>query len=620
MADSITVTDLLIKVRSDVSDAKKGLNEASNSTLGLIGKGAALATGFLAATGVLDLATASLSQWYQGAMDAQVAQQTTNDILARGNVGFETSAKYVSDLATQYSNLTGIDDDVVHGAENIILSYSKIGENLFPQVTQAALDLATRYKELHGGQLDVQGSAQSLAMALQDPSRAMRLLRTDGINLTTAQQAQINTWLKHGQTAKAQGLIMDEVHKQVDGAAAAYGETNQGKIQKFQTTLGNLGKQAMSGLLPVLGNLTDWATSVLPGAFATAQTWLNNMGQAFDYVRTHADQMRPQLALVAGIIGTIVVAAFLGLAGAAWSAAAGVIAATWPVLAIGVAIGGLAAGIIWAYQNWGWFKAAVDIAREALGWLKDRIGDLLGFLGNLIGHLVELRNNLMERLHPAIENVRSKLAELHAWFNDKVLPVLKKLHDFFVTNILPILQQVGQWVKDKLQDKLDNMGKFINGTLLPILGWLADKVGKGVGKEFQTWGNILGNLFGTIGTLLGWLGKLKDMLGKIHIPDFGGVAHNLHIPGFASGTDDAPGGLAYVHKDELIILPQHSRVIPAHETAALLGDASPVGSSTGNGGGYKSANIYVMLNGQQLAAELAQPLVDNIRMHTGLRV
>lgn len=41
------------------------------------------------------------------------------------------------------------------------------------------------------------------------------------------------------------------------------------------------------------------------------------------------------------------------------------------------------------------------------------------------------------------------------------------------------------------------------------------------------------------------------------------------IPGFAKGTNFAPGGLAYVHKDELINLPRGSQVMPAHITKAL---------------------------------------------------
>lgn len=48
------------------------------------------------------------------------------------------------------------------------------------------------------------------------------------------------------------------------------------------------------------------------------------------------------------------------------------------------------------------------------------------------------------------------------------------------------------------------------------------------------------------------------------------LAFLRNIPGFSAGTSSAPGGLAYVHKDELLVnLPKGSQVIPAHAVRAL---------------------------------------------------
>lgn len=57
---------------------------------------------------------------------------------------------------------------------------------------------------------------------------------------------------------------------------------------------------------------------------------------------------------------------------------------------------------------------------------------------------------------------------------------------------------------------------------------------------------------------------------------------SLKIPGFASGTGFAPGGLAYVHKNELINLPKGSRVNTAAQTRAML--QGGMKSSRGGGG------------------------------------
>jgi hypothetical protein len=46
------------------------------------------------------------------------------------------------------------------------------------------------------------------------------------------------------------------------------------------------------------------------------------------------------------------------------------------------------------------------------------------------------------------------------------------------------------------------------------------------------------------------------------------------VPAFARGTPSAPGGLAYVHKDEMINLPRGSEVTPAATTKQMLDNSA----------------------------------------------
>lgn len=392
------------------------------------------------------------------------------------------------------------------------------------------------------------------------------------------------------------------------------------KIDQSKSVIETLGIKIGTALLPVVGRLFDWFNAQLPKAFDTVTGWLNKAGQGVDYVKTHMDQMRPILAGVAAVIGVALVAAFYSWAAAAWAAAAGVIGATWPVLAIAAAIGLLVAGIVWAYQNWGWFRVAVNAVRDALGWLKDRIGDLLGKIGDFLGWVGRLRDELLVKLHPAIKNVSEKLAELHKWFNDKVLPVLKQLWAYFNANILPILQKVGNFIKDSVVSHLQQLWDIISTKVMPILGKLADGIGKGVGIEFKAFGDTINNVFGFIGNLLGQLGKLKDALGKIKFPSFGG----LHLPGMAEGGV-SPGGVTLVGErgPELALFPAGTRVIPAAQTSALMQSGNTTGFSSGSGG-YGSRQPVIVQNhlyidGRELAIRLLPHQVQQIRQATGVR-
>lgn len=124
---------------------------------------------------------------------------------------------------------------------------------------------------------------------------------------------------------------------------------------------------------------------------------------------------------VAIAVGVFLVDAFIGLAAAAWSAAAGVIAATWPFLAVGAAIAAVAAGILWAYRNWGWFKTAVDAVGAALLWVWNTvlvpvgsfiIGTVIPTIANLGGKVAELATNIPQWLG----NIPEALGAVVEWF------------------------------------------------------------------------------------------------------------------------------------------------------------------------------------------------------------
>jgi TP901 family phage tail tape measure protein len=265
--------------------------------------------------------------------------------------------------------------------------------------------------------------------------------------------------------------------------------------------------------------------------------WLRDMGDKVTYVKNNWAQFEPWLVIGAAVIGGILVAAFLAWAAAAAAAAIATIAATWPVIAIGIAIGLLVAALVWAYQNWGFFRGAVDMARTGLGIMIGNIGDTIG----VMGHLASM---------------------------------------------------VGSNV----------------GNAFHVLGGAIQQVG-----------NLFGWIGGQVGNLLGMLGRLGAAIANIHMPSLGGLG-GIHIPGFAEGGV-MPGGAAMVgeHGAELALFPQGTRIIPHAQTQALMSGGSGSGGG-GSSGGYRTAVIQVLLDGRVLAQSLPQPLVDRIRVATGLRV
>ena len=99
--------------------------------------------------------------------------------------------------------------------------------------------------------------------------------------------------------------------------------------------------QVASAALPIVSSFGQWVAS--SNAVSDSVTWLHNNTQI----------LIPVLTAVSAIILASVVPAV-------WSAAVAVVAATWPIIAFGLAIAGITFAFVKLYQNNAQFKAFVD--------------------------------------------------------------------------------------------------------------------------------------------------------------------------------------------------------------------------------------------------------------------
>lgn len=132
---------------------------------------------------------------------------------------------------------------------------------------------------------------------------------------------------------------------------------------------------------------------------------------AFQWVIDH----QPVLIGILVGLGAVLVALFVTWAAGATSAAIATIAAAAPFIAIGVVIAAVVAGVIYAYQEWEWFRQTVDAVGR---WLRDV-------------------------LWPALQDV-------FVWMRDNIPPILQAVADFFVTKVVPAAQAVWSFISEKL--------------------------------------------------------------------------------------------------------------------------------------------------------------------------
>jgi len=232
------------------------------ASLGWAAAGVALVAGFKA---VNSEATESV----------KTTAQTTAVIKSTGGAAHVTAGQ-VGDLATAISDKVGVDDEAIQTGENLLLTFTNIrnetgkGRDIFNQASRAVVDMTA---SLNKGEVTTDGlkaSSIQLGKALNDPLKGITALQRVGVTFTAQQKEQIKTFVKHGQMAKAQGVILAEVNREFGGSAAAATTP----MQKLGVTIKNLEESIGLKLLPLVNKGAVWLGAKLPAAFAALTAWV----------------------------------------------------------------------------------------------------------------------------------------------------------------------------------------------------------------------------------------------------------------------------------------------------------------------------------------------------------
>lgn len=173
--------------------------------------------------------------------EAESVSRVLNNTL--GNMGKSGAAEAVDKLADSLMRKTGVDDEVIKKGQTILATFSEVAASAgemggtFERASALSLDLAAT------GFGSVDAGAKALGKALQDPSKGIAALGRAGVTFTEEQKELIKGFVETGETAKAQGVILAEVERQVGGnaeAAATASDKLKTAIGEAQETLGGL--------------------------------------------------------------------------------------------------------------------------------------------------------------------------------------------------------------------------------------------------------------------------------------------------------------------------------------------------------------------------------------------
>lgn len=143
-----------------------------------------------------------------------------NQTLESTNHAAGMTSQELQDLAQSLSETTAFEDDAIIKSEALLLTFTRIGREVFPDAQRAILDVAAAM----GG--DLQGATIQVGKALNDPIRGVAALTRVGVQFNEQQKQQIKTMMEANNVAGAQAVILKELQTQFGGQAVAQFKDN----------------------------------------------------------------------------------------------------------------------------------------------------------------------------------------------------------------------------------------------------------------------------------------------------------------------------------------------------------------------------------------------------------
>lgn len=432
---------------------------------------------------VADALTTILTDYHMKASDAAGAMNALTETVASGKTHLQDLSHAMGSVLPLASSL-GITFPQVAGAiatmTNAGMSAQRASMNLANAIRSLAAPGATAQKALK----EVGISTQQLNDVLthQGLQQALQMIEDDVGKKFPAGSSQWTAAMKAimgGATGLNVALMLGGKNMATyrGDITAITGAMQDGKngvmgwslVQQDFNFKADQAKQALNvlmitigtKLLPVIGQIVGAIMPVL----ANFTTWI---GQG--------DNLRNTLIAVGIVIAALLVPAV-------WSLAAGVIAATWPFLLIGLAIAGVVLIFKHFYETNAGFKAFID---------------------NIVHGLQQAASFVTGNFMPAMR-------ALGAFFQSSIMPILRDIGSFLLSTFAPVWQQLVSVWNGQILPALQQLWGALQ-QLQPILVAVGGIV---VAAIVIPMGLLWGVLSGLVKALAGVLSGLATFIGGI---------------------------------------------------------------------------------------------------------
>lgn len=238
------------KVTIDSSGVTRGVKTAKTSMLQLADAGVKLGDGMKKAGTALSLGlTLPIVAFgvasVKSAMESESALANLRATLkSTGEVAGVTFEELTANAAA-LQKVTKFSDETIVTGQAMLLTFTKIGKEVFPEATETMLNMAEKFGS-------VEEASIQLGKALNDPVAGVGALRRVGVQLSDQQEQQVKDFMAVNDIAGAQRVILKELQVEFGGLAKAAGQTPEGQWIIFLNTLDELKETVGKVILPIL--------------------------------------------------------------------------------------------------------------------------------------------------------------------------------------------------------------------------------------------------------------------------------------------------------------------------------------------------------------------------------
>lgn len=520
----------------DDKDFKRGVKDADKDMTGIgdrlknLGGNLTSLGSDLTMVGAPFLAFAGLA--VKSAADAEAGTAQLEAVLkSTGGTAGVTKDSALA-LASKLESLTTFSDDAVLSAENMLLTFTNIGKDVFPSVTMTALNMSQALGQ------DLKSSSMQLGKALNDPVAGITALTRVGVTFTEQQKAQIEAMVKAGDVAGAQTIILNELGREFGGSATAAAKTFSGRLAQLTNKFDNLMETIGEKLMPIAEQFLDWISQAID--------WFSGLDPTIQNVVYGVIAFMGALAVIGPVIAAV---------GAALGAIGGVIA--FLVSPIGLVVAAVV-GLVAAFQTN--FMGIRDIIQPIFDTIKHGfesivqgvqffvqdiqqfgiVDAILGAFGlgksgaaaggeSWVEGVLASFGMARDAAHNAITVIGNVLQGLIGFISGTVIPGLQQIYTWFVTEALPAvvsfvqdtvkpaLEAVFNWLagvwENTIKPGLNALYEWFTQTALPAV---KDFVVNVVQPAIQGFIDILAGIWIVVGPILN---ELKDWFVTTGLPE-----------------------------------------------------------------------------------------------------